>query len=408
MLIQLLTAGSRGDVEPFLALAEAAVERGHRVRLAVTQEFADGARSAGHEVDVLQGDYEALVRAQGASVKTALLSYRSVIKPMLESIQRSAVRAIADVGPDVVVHHPKILTADIAATAVGSARIPVEIVPVLTRTTEYPAAGVIAHDLGWFNQWTFAAVAMGNLGLRAARTEARATLGLPRSGHLQPAAATLCPVSPSLLPVPADWPPDAHMTGAWFTPSSAEPNARIDAFLDGGEAVYAGFGSMATGDPVARARAVIAAARGAGLRTLIATGWGGLSVPRDALGEDIMVTAAVDHATVLPRVAAAIHHGGAGTVHAAARAGTVSIVVPFLADQPWWGALLERRQLSPATLPARRLNPSALTAALRQAARFRPATQALAEKMRHEHGTAAALDIIEGLSLHRKAAPGRP
>ncbi len=396
MLIHLLTAGSRGDVDPFVALADAALERGHRVRLAVTREFAADVRAAGHEVDVLEGNYEDLVRAQGTDVTAALLSYRSVIKPMLESIQRSAVQAIADAQPDVVVHHPKIVTADIAATVVGAARIPVEVVPTLTKTRAYPAAGVVNRDLGRFNRWTFGAVALGNLGLRGARAEARSTLHLPAQHRIEQAAATLCPVSPSLLPVPTDWPPHAHMTGAWSSPPATPvPDPLVDAYLDGSAVVYAGFGSMATGDPVARARLVIAAARSAGLRTLVATGWGGLDVPEDAMGDDVLVTSAVDHSTVLPRVTAAIHHGGAGTVHAVARSGAVSIVVPFLADQPWWGALLERRGLSPATLPARRLNQTALTAALRAVDRFRPATHTLAEQMRHEQGTAAALDVIE-------------
>ncbi len=396
MLIHLLTAGSRGDVEPFIAMADTAVERGHRVRLAVTREFVGRVTAAGHAVDTLEGDYEALARSQGTDVKTALLSYRSVIKPMLESIQRSAVHAIAEARPDIVIHHPKILTADIAAFAVGAACIPVEIVPALTRTSAYPAAGVASRDLGRFNRWTFGAAGLGNVAFRGSRAEARKMLHLSARSRLPPPAATLCPVSPSLLPAPTDWPANAYMTGAWSLPTTAAgPDPQLDDFLNAGAVIYAGFGSMASGDPVARARIVVAAARAAGMRMLIATGWGGLSVPQDIMGDDVLVRAVVDHSTVLPRVRAAIHHGGAGTVHAAARAGAVSIVIPFIADQPWWGALLTRRGLSPATLPARHLDRRALEEALRAAEQFLPATAVLAHQMRGEDGTAAALDIID-------------
>jgi sterol 3beta-glucosyltransferase len=91
---------------------------------------------------------------------------------------------------------------------------------------------------------------------------------------------------------------------------------------------------------------------------------GGLRIPEDLAGDDFLVRAAVPPATVLPRCSVAVHHGGAGTVHAAVRAGVVSVTVPFLADQPFWGALLHRRGLGAAPVPARRLTTDRLGAAL--------------------------------------------
>ena len=154
MRILLLTAGSRGDVEPFLALARRAAADGHDVRLGVTREFVAQAR----DVDVvpLDGDYAALVAAQGVSVWAALRSYRVTVAPMLAAILRSAARAAVDHRPDVIVHHPKVLSAGLAAARLGVPHVLCEIVPTLTPTREFPAAGIVARDLGPLNRWTYA------------------------------------------------------------------------------------------------------------------------------------------------------------------------------------------------------------------------------------------------------------
>src|SRR5690606_8490622 len=128
-----------------------------------------------------------------------------------------------------------------------------------------------------------------------------------------------------------------------------------------------GFGSMTGGDPVARARAVIEGARLAGHRVLVTTGWGGLEVPVSSLGDDVLVTSAVPHDAVLPRAAVAMHHAGAGTAHAVARAGIPAITVPFLADQPFWAAQLHRRGLAPRALHRDRLTAATVQAAIEQA-----------------------------------------
>jgi sterol 3beta-glucosyltransferase len=195
--------------------------------------------------------------------------------------------------------------------------------------------------------------------------EIRGRLGVPVRGPLPAPSLTVVPVSGILLPRPHDWPEATQMTGVWQSPPVHLPlDAEVDAFLSCGNVVYAGFGSMGAGVPVARGRAVVSAVRATGRRILVTTGWGGLQIPEDLTGDDVLVRAAVPPATVLPRCSVAVHHGGAGTVHAAVRAGVVSVTVPFLADQPFWGALLHRRGLGAAPVPARRLTTDRLGAAL--------------------------------------------
>lgn len=400
MRILLLTAGSRGDVDPFVALGRYAAARGHEVRLGVTAELAEQARAAELELAPLDGGFGDLIARQGVSPWAAFRSFRTRIRPMMAALLRSAARAAVTFGPDVVVHHPKVLSAPLAAARLGVPHVLVEIVPTVTPTREFPAAGVTTVDLGRFNRLTYRASAAGSAMFAGSLREIRSSLGLPARGGVPGPAATLVPVSPALLPRPADWPDSTVLTGPWLSdPAEAPDDPELDEFLDGGDVLYVGFGSMAVGDPVARGRAVVDAARAVGLRVLAATGWGGLAIP-EPLGDNVLVRRAVPHRTTLPRCAAAVHHGGAGTVHAVVRAGVRSATVPFIADQPFWGGLLHRRRLGAPPVPVRRLTADRLVGAL-QALPSRDPVVAAAEAMAKEDGCALALQVLE-----RRDAPG--
>lgn len=114
-----------------------------------------------------------------------------------------------------------------------------------------------------------------------------------------------------------------------------------------------------------------------------------------ARGGDVLVRESVDHRLVLPLASAAIHHGGAGTVHAVARAGIPSVVVPFIADQPFWGHRLHERGLAPEPVPYRKVTSDRLTEALAQAGNCRDQAAQVGERIRKEDGTAVALDVLE-------------
>ena len=148
MRILLLTAGSRGDVDPFVALAQRAAARGHEVRLGVTREFTDQVRAAGLDPAPLDGNYADLIARQGVSPWSAYRSFRTQIRPMMAAMLRSAAEAAMAYRPDVVVHHPKVLSAPLAAARLDVPHVLVEIVPTVTPTREFPAAGVTTVDLG--------------------------------------------------------------------------------------------------------------------------------------------------------------------------------------------------------------------------------------------------------------------
>ncbi|MEX5296478.1 glycosyltransferase [Kocuria sp. CPCC 205268] len=397
--MMLLTSGTRGDVEPFAALARYAAARGHRVRLGVPEN--SGADLAGLDTVGLDVDFHRLLRPPGRSPRAAVRHVRSEVGPGMRRMFSAAVRETLAFEPELVVHHPLVLTAPAVAGALAVPRVLAEFVPVATPTREFPAPGgpTVSTDLGRFNRTTYAVPRSGALLFRRDVERACRQLSGGRAPAPAPASrATLMGISPQLLPRPADWPATVHLTGSWH--AAADPGAADPAvlgFVRGGPCLVATFGSMAAGDPAARARTVVDSARAHGLRSLLVTGWGGLALPASARGEDVLEVPAAPLDAVLPEAVLAVHHGGAGTVHAVARAGVPSVVVPFIADQPFWGRQLHRLGLAPAPVPRRSLTGRTLGPAVGEALARRERAQQVGDAMRAEQGLRSALDVLTGL-----------
>ncbi len=390
MRMLLSTLGSRGDVEPFVWLARAAQEAGHEVRVALPRSEDVG--TAGVDAVGLGISFADLAETLGGGAGAALRSYRERIRPAMVRALAQAVDLAVDWRPQVILAHPKVLTAPVAAAKLGVPWLVAELTPTLTPTREFPAAGVAARSLGpWLNRLSYRAVGLAGAMFGSEVTQAQRRHGV--SGPLPPPAATLAAFSPTLVPRPKDWPVTTQQTGDWHGPAGGgalEPS--LAAFLDDPRPfLYAGFGSMTGGDAVGRARVIVAGARAVGHRVLFVTGWGGLDPSSDVHADDVYVTATVPLAAVLPRAAAAMHHGGAGTVHAATRAGTPSIVVPFLGDQPFWAAQLQRIGLAGPPLDNNRLDPPGVTAAVRAAIGHADPVRQAADRMQSENGTEAAI-----------------
>lgn len=389
--IYLAAFGSRGDNEPFQALAAKADAAGHEVYFAHTSDLDTDPGALYRELE-LPGSVENVIAEQGVSVVRALLNYRSVMRPLLEGVWDATTQQILDIRPDVVVYHPKVMTAALAAHAVGAIAAEVDIVPTMTPTEEFPPAGIPA---GIPRSWNRAAYSLVNAGMSSFASTLRKRahdLGVIRVES----DLVLCPVSPTLVPHPADWPEFAHVTGQWHRPSEDDLDPELERFMGDGQIVYAGFGSMRDSRGKARAGAIVKAARSLGMKTLLVTGWGGL-VPtaEHEQASDVLVRTAVPHSAVLPRVAVGIHHGGAGTTHAFVRAGTPSIIMPFLADQPWWGARLSSLGLGPKPLSRATTRPSVIAKSITEALSQRDKVERAAATMAQEDGAGVALTIIE-------------
>lgn len=170
-----------------------------------------------------------------------------------------------------------------------------------------------------------------------------------------------------MLPKPDDWGAHVHVTGYWFLPPQEwqPPEARSRLLAAGPAPVYIGFGSIADPNPTKLMRTVLEAIQHAKVRAIAASGWSELQAndPPD----NVLLIDSAPHDWLFARVAAAGHHGGAGTVAASLRAGLPTLVIPFLADQPGWGQRVHALGAGPPPIPVARLSAIHLARAMRQA-----------------------------------------
>jgi UDP:flavonoid glycosyltransferase YjiC (YdhE family) len=213
--------------------------------------------------------------------------------------------------------------------------------------------------------------------------------------------------SRAVLPQPPEWTEkNLHVTGYWHLDALEgwEPSRELLEFLEAGEPpVYVGFGSMDGGGEEGLTSLIVKALSVAGHRGILLSGWGGVGMDSrgqrsPGLPDNVLVVDEVPHSWLLPRVAAAVHHGGAGTTAASLRAGISTVIVPFFADQKFWGARIADLGVGPAPIPRGRLSVSNLAAAIGQATSDREMisrAQRLGRTLRSEDGVGAAVEYIE-------------
>jgi UDP:flavonoid glycosyltransferase YjiC (YdhE family) len=238
----------------------------------------------------------------------------------------------------------------------------------------------------------------------------RPALGLPRypwHGPPQDGARgrdkVLYGFSEQVLPRPDDWEDRHQVVGYWFhdDPSWAVPPA-LQAFLDAGpRPVYIGFGSMVGARSREFTDTLLDGLRQSGQRAVLVTGWGGLSPPEDIDRERVFVLDHAPHDRLLPLMSAAVHHGGAGTSAAVARAGIPSVVIPFFGDQPFWARRLHRLGVAPLPLDRRRFTGDDLAQALgtTQQPTMKRAAAALGQAIRAEDSVARSIDQLRRWQL---------
>lgn len=392
-------------MQPFLALAVALRYAGHEVRVAAPDDpdIGDDPNTVSLGVSFAE-----MARNVAPSAAGGIRAFREHIRPAMSTLLSRVVDEALQWQPDILVAHPKLLTVPVVAEHLGIAHLTVELTPALTPTAAFPAAGVLNRSLGSaINRLSYRAAAAGERLFAADIRAAKERVGISPSRKMPPPAGSLVAVSPTLLSRPSDWPEITHLTGDWSWPTPAESplDPALDDFLaQDGPFLYAGFGSMRGGDASHRAEAIIEGGRRAGLRVLVSTGWGGLEPPPHTLGADVLVLPAVPHTTVLSRAAVAIHHGGAGTVHAASRAGVPSVLVPFLADQPFWARLLQQSGLAGPALHRNRLTADGVHTAIGDTVDRRATVQQASDRMRSERGAETAAKIITRVANQGRAA----
>ncbi|AQZ53438.1 glycosyltransferase [Martelella mediterranea] len=415
--VLICTYGTRGDVEPFLALAHGLKEAGFDVALATSSRFRAFVES--HGVAFFPMSDTSLAALESPDGKTMLegdsgllpritagirLSRRS--GAIQDGLMRETFAAAIDFPPDLIVFNAKLFAAPHVAEKLGVPAFLGMLQPMLVPTAAFPAMGLPNLPLPGYNRFTYVLVrkSIGSFRRRMNRFR-HEVLDLPpvRNGSavLFPPGAgnigVLHAYSSGVLPRPRDWPESARVTGYWRLDDGRgyTPPPDLAAFLDRGEPpVFIGFGSMPSGDARALARLAAAALRKAGRRGVIAKGWAGLDVEGS---DDIIAIPPVPYAWLFPRMAAVVHHGGAGTTAEGLHAGVPCVICPFFGDQRGWAQLSAALGVGVAPLPRRRLTEDSLAAAIAEAVTntlLRDNAENLAARLRRENGVKTAVEII--------------
>jgi sterol 3beta-glucosyltransferase len=407
MRVLIVTSGSMGDVAPYTGLGVALRDVGHDVTVATHAPFAEVVTRAGLAFHPIAGDLrELLQRAPGrhggssGTDPIALARLLRLVRPLIRDLGVGIAEATAATRAEVL-----LLSSMVAplghqvAEAHGIGLAGVFLQPV-EATGDFPSPLLGARSLGrWGNR-----AATGLAGTAIERLYAgpvralRDHLGLPREGigslrRRQDAGRwpTFHGFSPAVVPRPADWRPGLEVVGYWWPAPRTDwtaPPALMDFLATGPPPVFVGFGSMAPGQGADLAGTVRDAVRQAGVRAVVQAGWAGMRVH----GDDVLSVGEVPHDWLFPQVAAVVHHAGAGTAAAGLRAAVPSVVVPVLADQPFWADRLHRLGVAPPPIPLPRLTADRLAHALRAVTtdpRFAAGAAAVSARVRADDGAAA-------------------
>jgi UDP:flavonoid glycosyltransferase YjiC (YdhE family) len=188
------------------------------------------------------------------------------------------------------------------------------------------------------------------------------------------------------------------VTGFWFLeePADWKPPQQLLDFLDSGAPpIYIGFGSMSSKNPEETTNLVVSALKETEQRAIVSSGWNGLT--NKDLPPSVFMIDSVPFSWLFPKMAAVVHHGGAGTTHHGVRAGVPSIIVPFFADQPFWGNRIKELGIGPEPIPRKKLTAKRLANAINIAltdADSRKRAKELGAKVREEKGLEMAVKVI--------------
>ncbi|KAG2760141.1 Sterol 3-beta-glucosyltransferase [Phytophthora cactorum] len=429
MNICILIVGTRGDVQPFLAIALRLQEDGHRVRLATHAVYRDFVMSHGIEFYPLGGDPKELAAYM---VKTGGNLIPMKIKTLTEDVPRnmqmineivlSTWPAVSEADPDGEgpgVPGPPFRAQAIIANPVSYGHVhvaerlgvPLHImfpqpwVPTmafphplsnLAYTGKWQKRNYLSYKLvdmimwqgteGVINEFRTEVLKLHPIRNGDSGSELLLDLSIPHSFMW----------SPQLVPKPSDWGDLYDVIGTVTLKGPASeysPSPELEAFLgnDGGP-IFVGFGSMVLADPLATTKMIIEAATHAKMRVLIQSSWTDMAGDIDIPG-NVFFLGNCPHDWLMPRVSAVVHHGGAGTTAAGLLAGKPTFIVPFFGDQPFWGQAVMSTRVGVPPCPIAQLTTEILHNAFVELANpdLRKRAEAMRDLMLREDGAGEAV-----------------
>jgi len=415
--ILIAAVGSHGDVAPLTGLGTALRGAGHDVTVAASGMFEELVTGCGLAFHLIPGDPRLLTASQqgqqwqehGTSPVSAIRFTRLVSGHMREA--NASILEAAQQDTDVL------LATGMAwfggyriAQALGLPSIGLSLQPAHP-TSQFPTPNVTTRSLGrWGNRALGSALMVaGGDALDKSSKPLWAAEGMPgRIGGLyRRQEATRWPFiygySPAVVPRPPDWREGIEVAGYWWPrhPASWTPPADLERFLAAGPPpVFVGFGSRNPAGAARLTATVAAARRQAGVRMVVQAGWAGLGAElRD--DDDVIVIGEAPHDWLFRKMAAVVHHAGAGTTAAGLRAGVPTVSVPMTVDQPFWASRVTALGAGPKAVPYKSLSAGSLGAAIHDAVTrgsYRSQARKVAEQLAGEDGTLPVIRALDRLA----------
>lgn len=420
MRVNLLAVGTRGDVQPALALGVGLKVAGFEVQLAAFEEFRSLVEAYGLNFIPLSANIQELLHQSvgkkvfsGTALFDLIRLFRTAFSTMFTDFWQTSQ------GCDLLISNAATtFVVDSVAERLQIPYIETSVFPGWP-THAFPSffgpwppslgaqssglAGQFKGAINWFSYkpvnwaiWLWIRPMIERcrrdiLGLPGRKSEQRGKKPVP----------ALAGFSKYVLPPPPDWGEHIHVTGYWYLDTPAfEPSPTLRAFLDAGAPpVYIGFGSMPNQNPEQTTDMVIQALDMAGQRGILFTGKGvlGRGMVQRSPTHPVYFVESIPHDWLLPRTAAVVHHGGAGTTAAGIRAGIPSILIPIGADQRLWAYRVATLGVGPDPIPRSQLTAERLAKAITQTITnqtMRQRAAALGEKILTEDGVGEAVRII--------------
>ena len=413
MNITILTYGSRGDVQPFLPLSVGLINRGHKVTLAAPARFKNLVEEYKINFIPLAGDPEDLSRKLNDAGYNFIKQVRELMSHAVE-IGADILRQteIASQNADLIIH--TFAHAVGAHTLAREKIIPdihIQTFPMFTPTGDYPNITMPNFQNRFLNRLTHTMSAkVTALTSKIGFEQVRRRAGLPKRKLFFPfdenpprlRTPILCAWSPSILPASTDWSnPRVHVTGYYFFPlnSSYSPAPELDSFLKSGKPpICISFGSMVNKDAKRIDEIIRESLKQTNNRGIILSGWADV---KHESTNDLLYLESAPHDWLLPKCKMIIHHGGAGTTSAGLCAGIPNIVVPFTADQPFWGGRVHAVGAGPKPILVKNLSVEKLTKAIAEAESdvILQQAQVIGQEIRGEDGVNEAVRWIESYVL---------
>ncbi len=369
MRIVLATFGSRGDVQPMIALTLALQSAGHDVLLAGPPEKASWIRAMGCRFHPLGKDVTFFIDSmENAHSIGAAARFIKFVRAEIDSQFDSLPNIIT--GADLVLSASLVFSLSSLTEAMGIKYRFIAFTPQLLPSAHHPFMAFKHQGFpGWINRlgWNLAAF-LDKLNITRLINTHRHKLGLApvKSVWEHILGQDIIIASDEEI---AAAPPDAAIscaqTGYLHLAQPSRQLPELEAFLSAGPApVFSGFGSMPKLDQAKTVSMIVAAARNNGLRSVIAKFWDEPSEFSES--DDVFFIQKYPHLDLFPRMAAVIHHGGAGTTATTARSGIPQIIIPHILDQFYWGKQIHQAGLGPKPIWRSRLSSKKLALAIKE------------------------------------------